>query len=295
VKTEKVPRKMSENQFPQPPPSPPPEFVPVQPVKSRKKLWIALALVAVLAVSGVSAIVLLSQPNILQTGQNVTLSYNYNVGQKMTYNMELTMNVPGQGTQTQAIRVSEEILDFDGTTYTIRTVASAQGQSDQTNIMKMETSGRITDYGDVPTSIQQTFNSLFSMPGFGSYFQRQQVKVGETWTLPIDTSILGLSTQGIATHKITEIASVTAAGQTFNAFKDTISSQFELTTQDPSGTGTLTLSYTGYDHMEKGTCTLLDFHMDMTATVIASGQSQTMTMTMSMNLTDFTRGSPASS
>lgn len=285
---------MSENQFP-PSPPPPPEFSATPPVKSRKKLWMAVALIAVLAVSAVSATVLLTQPGILPSGENIVLSYNYTVGQKMTYNMELTMNVPGQHTQNQVITVSEEILDFDGTTYTVRTVASAQGQADQTNIMRMETSGRIADYGNTASSIQQTFNSLFSMPGFGSYFPKQQVNVGETWTIPLDTNIQGLSAQGTVTNKITEISSMTAAGQTFNAFKNTMSSQVQLTTDAPGGGGTLTISYSGYDHMEKGTCTLLDFHMDVIATITANGQTQTMTMTMSMNLTDFTRGSPASS
>jgi hypothetical protein len=292
---------MSGNQFPPPPPGSPPATTAQPAVKSRKKIWIAAALIAILAVSGVSAIVILTRPGILQSGQSVTLSYNYNVGQKMTYNMQLTMSIPGQGTQTQTATVSEEILDFDGTTYTIQTVASSPGSGEQTNVMRMETSGRITDYGSTPLSIQQTFNSLFSMPGFGAYFPKQQVNVGEAWTVPIDTSILGLNTHGTATNTITEITSVTAAGQTFNAFKNTINSQMQLTTADPSGSASLSLTYTGYDHMEKGTCTLLDFTMDASATVTATSQSQTtpltetMTMTMSMTLTDFSRGSPASS
>jgi hypothetical protein len=292
---------MSENQFSPPPPPSPPATTAQPAVKSRKKIWIAVALVAILAVSAVSATVILTHPGILQSGQSVTLSYNYNVGQKMTYNMQLTMNIPGQGTQTQTATVSEEVLDFDGTTYTVRTVASSPGSSEQTNVMSMETSGRITDYGNTPLSIQQSFSNLFSMPGFGSYFPKQQVNVGETWTIPMDTTILGLNTHGTVTNTITEITSVTAAGQTFDAFKNTMSSQMQLTTADPSGSASLSLTYTGSDHMEKSTCTLLDLTMDVSATVTATSHSQTtpltetMTMTMSMTLTDFYRGSPASS
>ncbi len=77
-----------------------------------------------------------------------------------------------------------------------------------------------------------------------------------------------------------------------------MTAQMQLTTNDPGGNGDngmLTMNFNGYDHMEKDTCTLLDFRIDATATLTANGQTQTLTMMMSMNLTDFDRGNPASS
>jgi hypothetical protein len=288
---------MSEGQF-TPPPPPPPQESAAPTMKSRKKTWLAIALVVILAVAAVGTGVLLSQPSILQNGQIVTLSCKYNVGQKMTYSMKLTMRIPGQDIQNLTLTVSEEILTFDGTTYTIQTVARSPGQQDQNNVIKMDTTGRIADYGNTPSLVQQTFNSIFGIPGFGAYFPQTQAKVGETWTVPFDTNIIAFNTHGTVTNKITEITSVTTAGQTFAAFKNTMTAQMQLTTDDPSGnggSGTLTMNFNGYDHMEKDTCTLLDFSMDVTATMIANGQTQTMNMTLSMNLTNFERGNPASS
>jgi hypothetical protein len=163
--------------------------------------------------------------------------------------------------------------------------------SAETNIMEMDKSGRITDYGNMDSTVQQTFNSLFSMPGFGSYFPRQEAKVGETWTIPLDTSVLGLSTQGTVTNKITETKSLSTPAGTFDAFKTEMTSQMQLTTNDPSGTeGSLSLTANGYSYMEKGTCTPLDFQVNLSITITSSGQTQTLTASMSMKLMDYNRG-----
>ncbi len=271
------------------PPPPPPPAAPV--AKDRRKTWIAIALVAILAVALVGAVLAFTNPNILANGQTIDLSYNYKVGQKMTYQMDLSTNVPFLGPQTQTITISERVVDFNGSIYTIEMSASIPGSTTQTTTMKMDKSGRITDYGDLDSTVQQTFNSLFSMPGFGSYFPQQSVKVGETWTIPLDSSVLGFNIQGTVTNKIDEIKSISTPAGTFEAFKTEMTTQMQLTTNDPSGQqGAMSLNANGYSYMEKGTCVPLDFTIDLSMGITSLGQTQTMTATMSMKLLDFNRG-----
>jgi hypothetical protein len=256
--------------------------------KSRKMLLVGV-LVAVLIVASVGAVVVMTNPSILASGETVSLSYNYKVGQKMSYDMGLSMNALGES-QTQNMTVSEEILDFNGTIYTVQTIAEAPGVSAQTNVMKMDKSGRITDFGNTPSSVQETFNSLFSMPGFGSYFPVQQAKIGESWTVPINTSILGLSTQGTVSNKITEIKSITTSAGTFNAVKSELTAHMLATTADSNGVGTLTIDVNGYGYMEKGTCTPIDYKVNITIDATQGNQTMTMTASLSMTLTDLIRG-----
>src|SRR3990170_951412 len=84
-------------------PPPPPEIHPIPPGptqqqpprRSRKKLWIAVGLVAIIAVALV-AIVFLANPSFFAQGETIPLTFNYNAGEKMTYSMTIWASIMGQ-------------------------------------------------------------------------------------------------------------------------------------------------------------------------------------------------------
>ena len=54
--------------------------------------------------------------------------------------------------------------------------------------MKINQKGQLIelDGRPLPIDVDESFSSLFGVPGFGSYFISEEVKVGESWETPID-------------------------------------------------------------------------------------------------------------
>jgi hypothetical protein len=278
-----------------PPPSPTPEnplspapTEPQPPRRSRKKLGIAVALVAVVAVALV-AVVFLANPTFFAMGETVPLTFSYSEGEKMTYSMTMTMDLMGQET-TETGTSTVEILSVQGDTYTIRTTTDTESSPSVSYTMTMDKTGRITDYGSLPENVQQSLGSLSFLPGYGSSFPKQEAKVGESWQIPLDTEVSGVSLEGAVNCKVSEVKSLTVPAGTYNVFKMEISINNAHASSSALGANIeMTMNANGYVYLEKGTGRTIELLFEETVSGTSTGATVSVDLEMQMQLTEHIR------
>jgi len=260
-------------------PAPPP--LPALPVKSRKKLYAVLGLVGIAIL--VSAVVLVFfVPRGL--GETIPYSFNYVVGEKMTYTMSVSVSGAGQNVAENGT-VSIETLSFDGANYTMNETGdlAVQGTPLQFSfIVKMDKSGRIVDISNLPSEMQQMRSLFGMMPGFGFSSNKTEARVGETWQLPVDLNWAGVTLTGTLNYKFGAVLNVTVPAGTYKAFKiDASTDNFHASSAGIS----ISINMNGQLYLEYGTCRLIDLNMQATETAVAGTQTMTMSMNMQMQLT----------
>jgi len=270
----------------------PPQAQPPPPKKPfGKKLYIIIGLIAVVAVA--SAFILINfMPKGL--GATVSLGVNYNVGEKMTYQVLITMSMMGQ-TVTKNGTISIEVLSFDGENYTIQEKVRVDSQ-DFSFTVKMNKTGHIFDFtgpGDsagLPQEFQQIYSSLSSLPGFGSYYPRLTARVGEGWQIPIDTQILGLNLSGTINYGISGVTDITVTAGTYKVFRIDISAiNIHGIYQSSGVTVHLFATMNAYAYVENATSTPIEFNIQESVTASAMGQTVSMSMTILVRLKEHIR------
>jgi len=205
----------------------------------------------------------------------------------MTYEMTMTMNMMGQ-TYTQTGTISMETLSLDGEIYTIRQTMQFQGQQ-FSYTMKMDKTGRLVDYSGLPFQSQQMSYSFIGMPGFGSYFPKAEMKVGESGQIPLSMSSSGYTMTGTVYFRVSETRSVTVPAGTYNAFKMEITApNIQVNYGQPGATVNMVVNLNGYQYLEMGTCRPIEFNIQETVTGTSMGLTYSMTMTMQMRLVQHT-------
>lgn len=257
-----------------------PSEVPHPPKLFRKRSYFVIGLIAVAAVASTFTLVYL-----LPRGEAATvpLGLNYSVGEKMTYEITFTASAMGQ-TESQTGTLSMEVLDFDGLNYTIRETVLFQSQEFSYTI-KMNKTGHIIDLGSLSPEFEQIYSSFVSMPGYGSYFPKEEAKVGEGWQIPIDIHADGFSLEGTVNFGISGITSITVPAGTYHVFKMDITAPNIQGAYEYSGvTVNLVASMNGYGYLENGTCRPIEFNIQESVTGISMGKTISMSMTMRMQL-----------
>lgn len=269
-----------------PPPPPPPK-------KFGKKVYLVIGLIAVAAV--VSALLLVfflpgdhSPKSPGGTGSTIPLSLNYNPGEKMTYDMRISMSYMGY-TYNITGTACMDILGFDGENYTIEETVETQSPypSESSYTIKMDKMGRIVDFAGLPPELQQMFSSFASIPGFGSYFPMEQAKVGDSWQIPMNIATSDFSINGIVNYTLSEIKNVNVPAGAYQVFRiDLTANNVRAIIQSYGITMTLYISMSGQMYLEYGTCRLIDFNVQETISGTYMGQSISMNMDMQMQLTE---------
>jgi hypothetical protein len=253
-------------QLPPPPPAP---------AKSKRRLYAVLGLVCIAVVF--SALVLgFLVPGSL--GETIPYGFNYVVGEKMTYNMSV-----GSGAGVQSFSetgtLSIEILGFDGANYTMNeTVAfGVQGLTERFSYtVKMDKSGRMVEISNLPSQMQELSSMFGVMPGFGFPSNKTEVRVGETWQLPLNLGSSGSSLSGTLNCKFGNVQNFTVPAGTYKAFRiDEVADNVRASVTGVS----VSMDMNGQSYMEYGTCRLLQMNMQVNETL-----TETQTMTMSMNM-----------
>ena len=262
--------------------STPPE-APPEAVKPRfgRKLYLVIGLVAI-AVTVTASIIVFTQLLPSAKGEPVTLGLNYSDGEKMTYNISITTEAMGMEISQEGTW-EMEVLSFDGENYTIRnTMTFDQQVSSYT--MKMKQTGYVIEYIELPLDVEQMFSSFSCVPGFGFYFTEEEMRVGESWKIPIDIETPWMDLEGTISYKLSKITSVTVPAGTYEALKINIKSSGLRATMEEMDFH-LTSNINGYIYLENATCHLIELKLDQSITMSAMGQiSQTMTMTMKIQL-----------
>jgi len=248
-----------------------PEAIPEAPpeaVKPRlgRKLYLVIGLVAI-AIIAIASIVVFTQLLRGAKGEPVPLGLNYSEGEKMTYEMSMAIEAPGME-ETMEGTWEMEVLSFDGENYTIQ------------QTMTINRMGYVVG---LPPELEETFSSLLGVPGLGSYFTKEEVRVGESWEIPFDIEFSGIDLEGTISYKLSGITSVTVPAGTYEALKINIkSSGLSATIEEMDAQ--ITMNINGYVYLENGTCRLIELRLDESATMTAAGQTASMEMTMQMQL-----------
>ena len=255
----------------------PPETAP-EAVKPRfgRKLVIGLVTIAIIATA---SIIMFTQFLPGARGEAVTLELNYSVGEKMTYEINMTMETMDTEVLQEAT-LEMEVQGFDGENYTIRQTMTVELQEFSFTV-KMNKTGYIVEYIELP--LEQELYSFLPVPGFGSYFTKEEVRVGESWEIPFDMELPGIDFEGTISYELSEITSLTVPAGTYETLKINIEgSNLHMEGKDFH----VTWNINGNIYLEKATCRLVDLRFDQSMTTTAMDQTISMEMVMQMQLTE---------
>jgi hypothetical protein len=257
-----------------------------------KRIYVFLGIVAVAAVASAFVFAFLVP---LSSGEIIPLSYNYEVGEHMTYNVTITSSQSEQGASGNPVGASAvqgvtgtigmDVLSFDGENYTINETASIALGISPISVTITEKINK-TGYVTILSGPLAESNSEFA--GFDSlntFFQKDQAKVGETWQFPI--SELGNLSSGLTgnlTFTFGKIQSITVPAGTYKVFSVDVSSSnltmnFNITGVPYSASE----SYSGQECLEYGTSRLINSSFQEISYQIR-GQNYNTSTSMQMEL-----------
>jgi hypothetical protein len=260
-------------------PVPPP--LPTLPAKSKRKLYSVLGLISIAVVVSALVLVFLVPRGL---GETIPYSFNYSVGEKMTYNITMSESITGLKSSVTGT-VDIEILSFDGANYTINETGMfmIQGVSQPFSYtLKMDKSGRMVDVSNISSEMQSMYSAFGMMPGFSFPSNKTEARVGETWQFPLNLNSLGYAMSGTIDYKFDNVQNITVPAGTFKAFEIDVST--DNIHASIMGTS-LTMSMNGQLHQEYGTCRLLDLNLQVTMNMAQGTQTMAMSMSMQIQLT----------
>jgi len=265
----------------------PPEAIPKAPpeaVKPRfgRKLYLVIGLVAI-AIIATASIVVFTQLLPGARGEPVPLGLNYSEGEKMTYEISMTAEVKAMGMEEETSQegtLEMEVLSFDGENYTIYETMTLDTQ-EVSFTMKMNQMGYVVGDTELPPEFEETFSYFFGVPGFGSYFTEEEIRVGESWNIPFDIEFSGIDLEGTVSYKLSGITSITVDAGTYEALKIKVKTSGLSATIEGMD---FTMNINGYVYLENATCRLIKLRLDASATMTGAGQSASIVMTMQMEL-----------
>lgn len=250
---------------------------------------VILAIVVVVAVIAGTGLFFLNlngeEPS--PTGETIPLIYSYIAGEKMIYNLTQTMDILGRKT-TETGTTTMEILSAQANIYTINTTINSR-YGFLSSTITMDKTGRITDFGDLNSSMQQAFGPMSSRSliyGLGG--NKSEVKVGESWQIPLSTQESYANFEGAMNCKVSEVTTLAVPAGTYNVFKLEISmSNARMSTSLYDTNIDVTMNGEGYYYVERGTCRTVESKLELKLSGLVMGQ--TASMEIEMLLTEHTR------
>ncbi len=271
------------------------------PNKSRKKLYALCGAIAIIIIT--SALLV---PQAL--GSSIELSLNYTVGEKMTY---LTTNTVTNQMSNTSINIATnptsqstnstqtyEVLAFDGENYTIKITLTTELNGKSISIPITTNTTTKTKYYDnlLPSGSPDLFLNASTNPTLQAYLSKSNVKMGETWQLPVNTGNASLGLTGDITLKFSDIQEITVIAGTYKVFIVEISSN-NLRVHSGSNNGVigsgaldnLVLQLNGKTYLEVGTCHLIKSELTQQTTMQQPGINGTSTIHTEKTLTNYIR------
>jgi hypothetical protein len=257
--------------------------IPVSPEPSQKagprfgkrSLMLGLAIVAIIAVASIYA---LFQSPILGVGATGTeLKLDYNVGEKMTYQMDVGMQMLDTNI-SETTTLEMEVQDFDGENYTIKYTISAGAEEDSFTL-KMNETGHLVENNELPDNLDEIISFLPSVPGFGPFLTGEEVKVGDSWEIPLDVPEMDLEVK--ISFVINELGKADVPAGTYDVFKISVeSSGFNIEMEGIQ----VDLEMDGVLSLEKDTCRPVDLDLMLTLETTIEDQTANIDMNLKMTL-----------
>ena len=240
-----------------------------------KKRYLAVGLIAVLVVA--LGVWFMTRPEIL------SLKIKYVEGEKMTYEVDLTVNVMGQEQSTTATFVFE-VLNVEDGVYTVNHTVTTLNETHSLTV-KFDDSGQLVDVEGLSPEQAQIFSFFVGLPGYGMYFSKEEAKVGDSWQVPVDVRTEEFNLTGDIYNEIEETEKLTVPAGTYDTFKLEIDPS-DLTMVYVNATAPIQLTIFGYECFEKGTCLLVQSEFDVSLRVSMLGQTVTISVAFQMTLVE---------
>ncbi len=240
-----------------------------------RKLYLAIGLIAILG--SAAGVWFMLRPEI------IPLTIKYVEGEKMTYEVAMTVNVMGQE-QSQTATFTLEVLDVEDGVYTVNHTVTALNETNSLTI-KFDESGRLVDVHGLSPEQAQIFSFFVGLPGYGMYFSKEEVQVGESWDVPVDVRTEDFNLTGTIYNEVEETEKLTVPAGTYDAFKLQIEPS-DLTMVYVNATAPIQLTVFGHEWFEKGTCLLVQSEFDVSVRVSMLGQTITISAAIQMTLTE---------
>jgi hypothetical protein len=271
------------------PPAPPPPSS----KRSRERIYVFLGIIAVAAVASALVFAFLVP---LSSGVSIPLSYNYEVGEHMTYNMtsnvsQFEQSTPGNPVGTPVVQnitetISMDVLSFDGENYTINETASIPLASlpvSFTIMGKINKTGYVTILSGPFAELNSAFTGLNLL---STFFQKEQAKVGETWHFPIsELGNLSFGMRGNITFTFGNIQSITVPAGTYKVFSiDVSASNLTMNLNIAGISYSASESGSGQEYLEYGTCRQIESNFQENVSYQIGGQNYTTNASMQMEL-----------
>ena len=221
----------------------------------------------------------------------IPLSVNYTVGEKMIYNTTETVTIQidnptisagqmGGIPSTTSFNSTEsvEVVDFDGEYYTLNhtvTLIIEQWSPISMSFVEIVNKTGFSSYFFSAGTQQVVFNASsnpFSSNSFVSaLLARPEVKVGDTWQVPMSTGNSSFGITGNLTVTFGGIQDITVPAGTYEVFKiDFSSNNLSMNLNvPPNATGTnifttMNMSISGQKYLEYKTCREIESNIEMT-------------------------------
>jgi hypothetical protein len=235
-----------------------------------------LVIVALVAVASIYA---LSQFSILKVGAKTSeLKLDYVVGEKMTYEMDVVMEMFSTPVSDTMI-LDMEVQDFDGENYTINYTILV-GTEQHSFMLEMNKTGHLV--GDIDLSEDlgaSPFSLIPLVPGFGSYLTGEEVKVGDSWEIPFDVPEVNL--EGKISFVVTELGEVDVPAGTYDVLKISAeTSGLNMETEDVQ----VSMEMNGVLALEKDTCRPIALDLTLSVETTLEGETRNMDMTLEIIL-----------
>jgi hypothetical protein len=263
-----------------------------------KKLYAAIAVAAI----AVIAVALL----IPQGAAIISLNVEYTVGERMVYDvtetvaMQISNSTMGSAlglggsnnTLTMNSTTTVDVVDFDGETYTLNHTASMDLLGHPFSFSYLERVNK-TGYSTIllPGATQALTNEVSTgTPILTGLLGKSEVKVGESWEIPLNPNNASIGMTGSLTLTFKAIQDITVPAGTYRVFRvDMASNDLGLNTNvaSPYGGNTTvstTMSISGEYYVEFDTGRQIEYNMQMTVQSQAMGVSTTTTMSGSTTL-----------
>jgi hypothetical protein len=242
---------------------------------SKRSIMLGLLIVSLFAVASIYA---LSQFSTLEVGAKTSeLKLDYVVGEKMTYEMDVGMEMLNAPI-SETIILEMEVQDFDGENYTINYTILA-GTEEHSFMLEMNKTGHLVGDINLSEDLESAFSYLPLVPGFGSYLTGEEVKVGDSWEIPFDVPEVGL--EGKISFVVTELGKVDVPAGTYDVLE--ISAETSGLNMETEGVQ-VSMEMDGVLALEKDTCRLVDLDLTLSLETTLEGETRNIDMDFEITL-----------